>query len=63
MDIRSKWICRLFIKNELLEEALVNPDAMNRRIHKYMDIDDTEYVQLSFFDDERIVEIMEAIDE
>ena len=53
----------LFIKNELLEEALVNPDAMNRRIHKYMDIDDTDYVQLSFFDDEKIVEIMEATDE
>lgn len=53
----------LFIKNELLEEALVNPDAMNRRIHKYMDIDNTDYVQLSFFDDEKIVEIMEATDE
>lgn len=53
----------LFIKNELLEEALINPDAMNRRIHKYMDIDDTDYVQMSFFDDERIVEIVEAIDE
>ena len=53
----------LFIKNELLEEALVNPDAMNRRIHKYMDINNTDYVQLSFFDDEKIVEIMEATDE
>lgn len=53
----------LFVKNELLEEALVNPDAMNKRIHKYMDANDTEYVQLSFFDDEKIVDIMEAIDE
>lgn len=53
----------LFVKNELLEEALVNPDAMNKRIHKYMDNEDTDYVQLSFFDDERIVEIMEAADE
>lgn len=53
----------LFIKNELLEEALVNPDAMNKRIHKYMDSNDTDYVQLTFFDDERSVEIMEAIDE
>lgn len=53
----------LFVKNELLEEALVNPDAMNKRIHKYMESNDTDYVQLTFFDDERIVEIMEDIDE
>lgn len=53
----------LFVKNELLEEALVNPDAMNKRIHKYMDSNDTDYVQLSFFDDERIIELMEAVDE
>ncbi len=53
----------LFVKNELLEEALINPDAMNKRIHKDMDSDDTDYVQLSFFDEERIVEIMEAVDE
>lgn len=53
----------LFVKNDLLEEALVNPDAMNKRIHKYMDCNDTDYVQLTFFDDERIVEIMEAVDE
>ena len=53
----------LFVKNELLEEALVNPDAMNKRIHKYMKSNDTDYVQLTFFDDERIVEVMEDIDE
>lgn len=53
----------LFVKNELLEEALVNPDAMNKRIHKYKDSNDTDYVQLTFFDDERIIELMEAVDE
>ncbi len=53
----------LFVKNELLEEALVNPDAMNKRIHKYMNNDDADYMQLSFFDDEGIVDIMEAADE
>lgn len=53
----------LFVKNEILEEALVNPDAMNKRIHKFMSNEDTEYVQLSFFDDEKKVDIMEAVDE
>lgn len=54
----------LFVKNELLEEALVNPDAMNKRIHKYINTDSaTEYVQLSFFDNENMVDIMEATDE
>ena len=50
----------LFLKNELLEEALVNPDAMNKRIHKCMKNDDTGYVQLSLFDDEKIVDMVEA---
>lgn len=55
----------LFVKNALLEEALVNPDAMNKRIHKHQDECNTEYIQLSFFDDEGKydIDIMEANDE
>lgn len=48
----------LFIKNEILEEALENPDAMNKRIHRFID-QDQEYIQLSLFDNDKLIEFME----
>lgn len=48
----------LFVKNEILEEALVNPDAMNKRIHKTLE-SDKDYIQLSLFDNENNIEVME----
>lgn len=48
----------LFIKNEVLEDALENPDAMNKRIHRFID-QDQDYIQLSLFDNDKLIEFME----
>lgn len=48
----------LFIKNEILEDALANPDAMNKRIHRFID-QDQDYIQLSLFDNDKLIEFME----
>lgn len=48
----------LFVKNEILEQALVNPDAMNKRIHKSLDLNQ-DYIQLSLFDTENKIEVIE----
>lgn len=49
----------LFIKNEILEQALISPDAMNKRIHKCLE-SDQEYIQLSLFDNDNLLEVMEG---